>query len=359
MAKKAVEKADKLSLIERIKAKSTIKETDILSETKFFSERKYVQIAIPELNIALSGDLDGGLSAGLTMFAGPSKHFKTLFSLILAKAYLDSDPDAVMILLDSEFGSPLSYFRGLKIDMNRVVHIPVTDIEHLKIELTQQIDGLERGDKVVIVVDSVGNIASIKEVEDALNNKIVTDMSRAKALKSLFRIVSPRCVMKGIPFIVINHTYKEQSLFPKDVVSGGTGSYYNSDNLFIIGRQQDKEDKIINGYNFTLKVEKSRYVKENSKFNVTVTFDKGIYKWSGMLDHGMEAGMFNKPKAGYYHYIDDPEDVIYKEDKIPDIVFERLIKRENFKSFIKDKFQLSETDLLNEEDGVINEEISE
>ena len=38
---------------------------------------------IPMLNVALSGDIDGGLTPGLTMLAGPSKHFKTSFALVL------------------------------------------------------------------------------------------------------------------------------------------------------------------------------------------------------------------------------------------------------------------------------------
>ncbi|MEK9700023.1 MAG: hypothetical protein VW270_29860, partial [Candidatus Poseidoniales archaeon] len=86
------------------------------------------------------------------------------------------------------------------------------------------------GDKVIIIIDSIGNLASKKEVEDALDGKSVADMSRAKQMKSLFRMVTPHLTMKDIPMVVVNHTYKEIGMFPKDIVGGGTGSYYSADN---------------------------------------------------------------------------------------------------------------------------------
>ena len=55
----------------------------------------------------------------------------------------------------------------------------------------------------------MGNLASKKEVEDAEAGKSVADMSRAKAFKSLFRMVTPHLTLKDIPLIVVNHTYKE------------------------------------------------------------------------------------------------------------------------------------------------------
>jgi RecA/RadA recombinase len=109
---------------------------------------------------------------------------------------------------------------------------------------------LTKGDRVCIVIDSIGNLASKKEVEDALNEKSVADMSRAKQMKSLFRIVTPHLNLKDIPLVVVNHTYKEIGLFPKDIVSGGTGAYYSSDAIWIVGRQQEKDGTEIKGYHF-------------------------------------------------------------------------------------------------------------
>ncbi len=208
-------------LLAKLKKNSTIKDTDILSSSKFFNKKDMIPTSVPAINIALSGKINGGLTPGLTVWAGPSKHFKTSFSLMMAKAYMDKYPDAVMMFYDSEFGTPQTYFESFGIDMDRVLHTPITDIEQLKFDIMSQLNEVKRGERVILVVDSVGNLASKKEVEDALNEKSVADMTRAKQLKSLFRMVTPHLNLKDIPMIVVNHIYMEQGMFPKAIVSGG------------------------------------------------------------------------------------------------------------------------------------------
>lgn len=210
-----------MSLLEKLKKNSTIKETSTLTDSKFFNAKDLIQTSVPALNVALSGRLDGGLTPGLTVFAGPSKHFKTAFSLLLAKAYLDKYDDAIVLFYDSEFGTPQAYFETFKIDTNRVVHTPITDLEQLKHDIMQQIADIQRTDNIIIIVDSVGNLASRKEVEDALDGKSVADMTRAKQMKSVFRMVTPHLTLKDIPMVVVNHTYQTQETYSKAVVSGG------------------------------------------------------------------------------------------------------------------------------------------
>src|SRR6056300_468593 len=293
-----------MSILEKIKKNSTIKDSAILSKSKFFTEKDVVPTSIPMVNVALSGRLDGGLTPGLTMWAGPSKHFKTAFSLLMAKSYMDKYDDAVLLFYDSEFGTPQSYFDSFGIATDRVLHTPVTDVEQLKFDIMKQLAEIERDEHVIIVIDSIGNLASKKEVEAALNEKAVADMSRAKQMKSLFRMVNPHLTMKDIPMVVVNHTYKEIGMFPKDIVGGGTGSYYSADNIFILGRQQSKDGNELDGYNFIINVEKSRYVKEKSKIPVSVKFDGGISKWSGLLDLALESGHVIKPSNGWYQKVD-------------------------------------------------------
>ena len=289
-----------MSLLDKLKKNTTIKDTAILARSIFFQEKDMVQTSIPAVNIALSGSIDGGFTPGLTMWAGPSKHFKTAFSLIMAKAYQDKYPDAVVLFYDSEFGTPQSYFENFGIDKERVVHTPITDVEQLKFDIMSQLSQIERGERVMILIDSIGNLASKKEVEDALDQKSVGDMTRAKQIKSLFRMVTPHLNLKDIPMVVVNHTYMEIGMFPKAIVGGGTGSYYSADNIFILGRQQEKDGTDLVGYNYIINVEKSRYVREKSKVPVTVRFDGGISKYSGLLEMALESGHATKPKNGWY-----------------------------------------------------------
>ncbi len=97
----------------------------------------------------------------------------------------------------------------------------ITNIEELRFELVNQLEGLTKEDKVIILIDSIGNLASKKELEDSKNENSAQDMSRPKMLKALGRIVTPHLTLKDIPLIAINHVYQEMGLFPKAIVSGG------------------------------------------------------------------------------------------------------------------------------------------
>ena len=319
-----------------------------------------IPTSVPIINVALSGKLDGGLTPGLTMWAGPSKHFKTAFSLLMAKSYLEKYPDAALLFYDSEFGTPQSYFDSFGIDTNRVLHTPLTDIEQLKFDIMAQLSQLERDDKLIIVIDSIGNLASKKEVDDALDGKSVADMSRAKQIKSLFRMVTPHLSMKDIPMIVVNHTYKEIGLYPKDIVGGGTGSYYSADNIFILGRQQEKEGTEVVGYNFIINVEKSRYVKEKSKIPVAVSFDGGISKWSGLLDVALESGHVIKPTNGWYSKVDkDTGEVEDKKYRIKETDTKEfwlpILKQKSFQDYVEDKYRVASGNIMNFDEGEIDE----
>ena len=289
-----------MSLMAKLKKNSKLKNTEVLSKSEFFGETVYVDTDVPMMNVALSGKLDGGLTPGLTVLAGPSKHFKTSFALKMASAYLKAKPEAVVLFYDSEFGSPQSYFENFDIDTSRVLHTPITDAEELKFDLVNQLDQLDKEDDVIIVIDSIGNLASKKELEDAMNEKSVADMSRAKALKGLFRMVTPYLAMKDIPLLAINHTYKEIGLFPKDIVGGGTGIYYSANNIWIIGRRQNKTGTEVTGYDFVIKVEKSRFVKEQSKIPISVSWEGGIDQYSGLLEIALASGHVVKPSNGWY-----------------------------------------------------------
>jgi RecA/RadA recombinase len=348
-----------MSLLNKIRKNSTIKDTDILSESKFFTKKDMIPTAIPAINVALSGRLDGGLTPGLTMWAGPSKHFKTAFSLLMARSYLDKYPDAVMLFYDSEFGTPQSYFDSFSIDLGRVVHTPITDVEQLKFDIMAQLQGIERGERVIIVIDSIGNLASKKEVEDAMEGKSVADMSRAKQIKSLFRMVTPHLTIKDIPMVVVNHTYKEIGLYPKDIVGGGTGSYYSADNIFILGRQQEKDGTELVGYNFIINVEKSRYVREKSKIPVTVRHDGGISTWSGLLDMALESGHVVKPSNGWYSRVDEDGVVEEKKFRIKDTDTKEfwlpIIQLKGFQDWIKNTYQVSTGSIMANEEGLAEE----
>lgn len=346
-----------MSLKEKLLKNSTVKLSSMLADSVLYKAKDMIPTPVPMINVALSGRIDGGLTPGVTMLAGPSKHFKTGYALLLASAFLRKYKDGIILFYDSEFGTPQKYFDTFGINRDSVVHTPITDIEELKHDISVQLQNLDRSDKVMIVIDSIGNLASKKETDDAIEGKTVADMSRAKALKSLFRIITAKLTLKDIPLIAINHTYKEIGMFPKDIVGGGTGSYYGADNIWIIGRQQEKEDGEIAGYHFVINVEKSRYVKEKSKIPITLTYENGINKWSGLLDIAMEGGYIVKPKNGWYARVNKETGELSTNMRAGDFIdnsefWTALLKETDLASFIENKYTLAMGSIIDEEEVV-------
>ena len=347
-----------MSLADRLMKNSKIKGSAMIKESKVFGKKDMIQTSVPMINVALSGRLDGGLSPGLLVLAGPSKHFKSAFALIMAAAFQRKYPEGIVLFYDSEFGSPEAYFESFGIDMDRVLHNPIKDIEELKYDLMSQVTQLEDGDKVFILVDSIGNLASKKEVDDAIDEKSVADMTRAKQLKSLFRMVTPYLNLKDLSMVAINHTYKTMEMYSKDVVSGGTGIYYSADAVWIVGRQQEKDGKEITGYDFIINIDKSRHVREKSKIPISVSFKGGIDKWSGLFELAKDMG-YIRQKGAWYDLMDPTTGEVLSDKNLRKAEIENdptfwngLMANADFRQSVKDMYTLSSKALNMDEDKI-------
>lgn len=342
-------------LIDKLIKNSPTKHTSILSNSIMFKDKDVISTEYPIINIAFSGCVDGGVSSGLTLLAGPSKVFKTNLALVCVKAFLDKYSDGVCIFYDSEGGVTPEYLKSLGVDSDRVVHVPIEHVEMLKFDLVKQLKEIDREDKVIIVIDSIGNTASLKELEDAINEKSVVEMQRAKSIKGLFRMTTPSLVAKDVPCIAICHTYQEMGLYPKQIISGGTGLIYSSNQAFIIGKSQEKEGNELSGFSFTLNVEKSRFVKEKSKFPFTVTFDKGINKYSGLLDIALDLNFVTKPSMGWYSKVDvstgEVEEKKYRaKDTNTKEFWDSILNSQSFKDAVYNRYSISSHSILTDED---------
>lgn len=335
-----------MSLIEKLKKAGTIKDSVILSESKMFTNKDNILTDLPILNLAFSGKLNEGFTSGITVFAGESKTFKSTLALFCIKAYLDKYKDSVILFYDTEFGTPPAYLSNFNIDISRIIHIPVLNLEEMKFDMVQRLGEVKRGDKVFVFVDSIGMVASKKEVEDAENEKSVADMSRAKQIKSLFRIVTPHATLKDIPIVFINHIYMTQEMYSKVVISGGNSVTYSANSIFVISKaeEKDKENKL-SGYRFTINIHKSRTVREKSKFPMLVSFQNGIDKFSGLLDLAIESGHVVKPKMGWYAKVNletgEIEEKNYREAQTHnEQFFSSILKDPKFAEFVHRKYSL-------------------
>lgn len=339
-----------MSLVDKILAVSKSNYSSILSESEFFHfDIKPITTDIPIMNIALSGKIDGGLKPGILQIAGESKHFKTLYGLNFVSEFLNEYQDGVCVFYDTEGGSNEAYFDRYNIDTNRVIHTPITSVEQMKTEISNLLDMLKKEktkQNVIIFFDSLGNLASKKEIEDAIEEKSVADMTRAKQIKSLFRIINMDINLLKIPMIVINHTYKSQSFISTDVVSSGTGAYYNSNDIWIVKRKQHKDSKELKGYEFKIVIEKSRFVKEKSEFPINVYWEDGIHKYSGLSQLALESKIIKldkdeerKGKPKIYRY-KDIFTYVDKED-IDETFWQKVLKDEDFTNYITNKYKIN------------------
>ena len=164
--------------------------------------------------------------------------------------------------------------------------------------------------------------------------------------------------------VVVNHTYMEIGMFPKAVVSGGTGIYYSADTIWILGRQQDKEGTEIVGYNFIINVEKSRYVKEKSKIPVSVSFEGGIQRYSGLLDLAMAGGFVIKPSNGWYQRVDrETGELIGTKTREKDTLNEEFWKdtlaSKSFQEYVVNSFQIGHGSIFQTDLKTVMEEEDE
>lgn len=355
------------SLTERLLGASKSKYASTVNKSIIFADDDSDKISFdhPILNVIYSGSMRGGFHAGNTTWAGPSKHFKSLFSLMQAKAYLKakhkggSNTNAKIVLIDSEFGMPVSYFESVGINPEDVIHIPITNIEEMKTETVNILNELDRGDEVIFVIDSIGNLASIKEVQDAeKEGASPADMTRAKQLKSYFRIVTPMFKLRNIGLIVVNHTYQTLEMFSKTVLGGGTGNMYAADNIFFLGRRQDAKgtgaSKVLNGYDFVVKVEKSRFIREGSQFIVNVGFETGLQKYTGMFELMQTLGLM-ETKGKKYELTDPSTGEVLEGhsrkwyDEHPEFWAE-VVKNDAIDELIRKTYRLGENKLISDEE---------
>ncbi|ACV50256.1 UvsX RecA-like recombination protein [Delftia phage PhiW-14] len=310
--------------------------------------------SIPILNVMLSGELNGGITCGITQVVGDSRTFKTLICIEAVVAYLEHDPDAICIFFDCEFGGLAAFEARLTPDqLARVVHVPFEDLEDLKFQMTKMVENVQRGEKVIFFVDSVSQVASKKEAENALNSNEAADLTRAREMNSFFRIITPKLNIRNIPLFVINSYYEDTtSNYAEVIIKGGKQIFLSSDALWFVTRAQEKDEatKELTGWSFNYAMMKSRFCREKSKMSIRVTYAGGIDRTSSLLELARESGYLDMPTSGFYQFnakvIPGATEKKFRKKELQDTAnwehWELLLKQEGFQQFVKRKFALSE-----------------
>ena len=297
--------------------KSTISEID-----------HYIPTGNYHLNACLTGSLFGGLPNNRAVaLAGPSGTGKTYLALNAIKqaqqlgysiVFYDSE-NAVDKDLVEKFGIDPTLFRYEPCNTVQEFRTSVSAITDVLIE--QKNKGLELP-KIMIVLDSAGNLATQKEIDDAKSGSTKADMTRAKLLKSTFRILMTKFGICKIPFLFTNHTYQTQDLFSRQVGGGGTGPEYAASIILFLGKAKLKEGTEQTGIIVTAKPNKNRFVKPtNIKFHIS--FTKGMNPYIGLEEYiswdvcGIQRGNFIN-ESQYEKMTEIDKDICRRHDYVDD-----------------------------------------
>ena len=105
--------------------------------------------------------------------------------------------------------------------------MPVTTIQEFRQQALRMLNEYnEDGEKppCMMVLDSLGNLSTTKEIEDMVEGKETRDMTRTQLIRGTFRALSLKLSKAMIPFILTNHTYQViGSYIPTRDMSGGGG----------------------------------------------------------------------------------------------------------------------------------------
>jgi len=263
----------------------------------------YVDSGSYVLNALISGSIYGGYPANnITALAGESGCGKTFFALTACKNFLDEDKENIVLYFESEGAIRVEMLDKWGIDKSRFIIFPVVTVEQYRkqvIDLVESYD-TKKDPKVFVVLDSLGNLSTEKEVSDIVNDTGKRDMTRAALVKAAFRVITLKAAQKGIPLLLTNHTYTEiGSMYPKEIMSGGRGLVYTSSTIVYLSKSKDKDGSEQVGVKLRATVPKSRLTIENSKVLTQVNFRTGLNRYFGLVPLACEAGIIKKSGTRY------------------------------------------------------------
>ena len=267
----------------------------------------YVDTGSYIFNGLISGSIFGGVSNNkITAIAGESSTGKTFFSLAVVKNFLDSNPDSYCLYFDTEAAVNKGLLESRGIDLKRLVVVNVVTIEEFRSKALRAVDiylksKTEDRKPCMFVLDSLGMLSTEKEIDDALNDKQVRDMTKSQLVKGAFRMLTLKLGQANIPMIVTNHTYDVIGAYvPTKEMGGGSGLKYAASTIIYLSKKKEKDGKDVIGNLIKAKTVKSRLSKENKDVTVRLFYDdRGLDRYYGLLDLGEEAGMW-KNVAGRY-----------------------------------------------------------
>lgn len=262
----------------------------VMEHSNFSEVTEWIDTGNYHLNACVSGTLFGGWPNNRSCsIAGPSGTGKTYLILNSVKRAIDMGYN--VIFYDSEAAVDRELMKKFGIDTTKVNYQPVNTVQDFRTSVTTITSRMQEAKragievpKVMIILDSAGNLATAKEIEDAKSGSDKSDMTRSKVLKSIFRIIMTPMADLKIPFLFTNHTYQTQDFISRQVAGGGTGPEYAASIVLFLNKAQLKEGGEKAGIIVTAKPNKNRFAKPNPiKFHLH--FSEGMNRYVGLENY--------------------------------------------------------------------------
>jgi len=294
-------------------------------------QETYVDTGSYIFNALVSGSIFGGVSGNkITAIAGESSTGKTFFSLAVVKNFLDTNPDGYCLYFDTEAAVNKSLLESRGVDLNRTVVVNVVTVEEFRGKALKMVDMYlkkpeDERKPCIMVLDSLGMLSTEKEINDALNDKQVRDMTKSQLIKGAFRMLTLKLGQANIPMIVTNHTYDVIGAYvPTKEMGGGSGLKYAASTIIHLSKKKEKDGKEVIGNIIKAKTAKSRLSKENKDVEVRLYYDeRGLDRYYGLLELGELGGMWKNVAGRYEVEVDGEMKKVYAKQilKEPDKYF--------------------------------------
>ncbi len=282
--------------------KSVDNSAEIIAESAYSNIKEFISTGNYILNAALSGNLFGGIASGrVTTFEGDPGTGKTFLACSICREA--QKMGYTPIIMDSEGSYDSAFVSRLGVDPNKLIIKQVSTISetsqfiaNICLKLQEQEDKFGEHQKVIMVLDSLGNLSSDKERDDTISGNNKRDMTKAQDIKAMFRVNSIPLARLQIPFITCNHVYSAiGSYVPQSIGAGGSGLKYaasltvqlstskleDKDNDAAAAKRQGSDSAVKTGVLVTAKPVKSRFCRPY-KVKFQIPFYKKPNPWVGL-----------------------------------------------------------------------------
>lgn len=287
---------------------------EIFSESKLTLINDFISTGSYSLNSLISGSYFKGIPHGrITGLAGKKGVGK---SFICANTMREAQKQNYMVFVfDSESSLDRDFLTRLGVNVDEVTFKSINTVNEFKslvLNTLTEMNKIDPDQKILIVVDSLGNLSTEKEMEDAISGKTAQDMGlRAKQLKAASRVLTNAVAYNNAAMLITNHTYEQAGANPNcppvEIFAGGEGFNYCCSTIINLKKFIRKEEiKQASGEvekqptHFIIRATttKNRIVPEGTQRELLVHFKFGLHKWYGLLDDALNFGFFEKSARG-------------------------------------------------------------